>query len=127
MQYLNVQIQGLSGTPHPALMNIYNMQEVKKLRLHIKFLSGDFLTAERQALDNGTNPQFKLCLFQEETVEHVLTQCRAKSDTHDRLLPALLNTVIQVLCNTQHPATAAVPSKVSTGLYFSQQQQQQIE
>ena len=69
MQYLNVQVQGLSGTPHPALMNIYNMQEVKKLRLHIKFLSGDFLTAERQALDNGTNPQCKLCLFPEETVD----------------------------------------------------------
>lgn len=99
MQYLNVQVQGLSGTPHPALMNIYNMQEVKKLRLHIKFLSGDFLTAERQALDNGTNPQCKLCLFPEETVEHVLTQCRATADTHGRLLPELLNTVLQVQPN----------------------------
>ena len=51
MKYLNVQLTGLSGNPHPALHNIYTTQQAKKLRLHIKFLTGDFLTGERQAND----------------------------------------------------------------------------
>ena len=52
-----------------------------------------------QAFDNGNNPQCKLCLFPEETVEQVLTQCRATADTHGRLLPELMNTVLQVQPN----------------------------
>ena len=38
MTYLNVQLHGLSGRPHPALQHVYNTQDVKKLRLHLKFL-----------------------------------------------------------------------------------------
>ena len=99
MKYLNVQVQGLSGTPHPALLNIHNMQEVNKLRHHIKFLSGDYLTAERLATDTGSNPQCKLCLAPVESTVHVLTQCRATADIHGRLLPELLNTVLLVQPN----------------------------
>ena len=80
MKYLNVQVEGLSGVPHPALLNIDNVQEVKKLRAHIKLLSGDFLTAERLHLDNGKSPQCRLCLSAVESVAHVVTQCRATSD-----------------------------------------------
>ena len=57
MQYLNVQVQGLSGAPHPALLNVKSMQDVQKLCHHLKILAGDFLTAERLALNNGTSPQ----------------------------------------------------------------------
>ena len=39
MKYLNVQLSGLTGAPHPALRNISTTQDVKKLRHHLKFLT----------------------------------------------------------------------------------------
>ena len=63
MEYFNVQLLGLSGRPHPALHNINTTQECKKLRHHIKFLTGDVLTGTRIAKDQpGSNPACKLCL-----------------------------------------------------------------
>ena len=44
---LNVLIQGLSGVPHQAVLNVQTTQDALKLRYHLKFLSGDYLTAER--------------------------------------------------------------------------------
>ena len=35
MKYLNVQLSGLNGAPHPALRNITTTQDVKKLRHHL--------------------------------------------------------------------------------------------
>ena len=61
MTFLNVQVQGLSGIPHPALLNISNVQEVRKLRHHLKFLSGHLFILERLAIDNGTSPQCHIC------------------------------------------------------------------
>ena len=57
------------------------------------------LTAERLAIDTGSNPQCKLCLAPVESTEHVLTQCRATADIHSRMLPELLNIVLQVQPN----------------------------
>ena len=96
MEYLNVQVQGLSGLPHPALRNILTTRDVLRLRQHIKFLSGDYLTADRLFRDNGTSPRCKLCPAPFETTQHVLTQCRATEDTHSRMLPELLNIVASV-------------------------------
>ena len=103
MTYLNVQLLGLSGRPHPALLHVATVQDVKKLRTHIKLLTGDFLTAERAAINNqNANPQ---CNTQVETISHILVQCRALSDVRDRLFPELMNTVCRVqpsssiLCN----------------------------
>ena len=96
MQYLNVQVQGLSGIPHPALRGINTTQEVLRLRHHLKFLSCDYLTAERLFMDNGSNPQCKLCSAPLESIEHVLTKCRATKDIHGRMLPELLNAVFSV-------------------------------
>jgi hypothetical protein len=47
MQYLNVQLSSLSGRPHPVLHNISTTQDAKKLRLHLKFLTCDFLPNEK--------------------------------------------------------------------------------
>ena len=44
MEFLNVQLTGLSGQPHPALHSIQTTQDSKRLRLHLKFLCGDLLT-----------------------------------------------------------------------------------
>ena len=95
MKYLNVQIQGLSGIPHPALLNISNTQDIMMLRHHIKIFAGDFLTAERLAADNGSDHKCKLRHAQVEDLDHVLTQCRASTDIRERILPELINTVLQ--------------------------------
>ena len=101
MEYFNVQVFGLSGSPHPALMGIFNVQEIHKLRFHIKFLCGDVLTAERQSRYNGSDPMCKLCQAPTESTAHALTSCRATADVRDRMLPELLNTVawVQPCCS----------------------------
>ena len=57
-----------------ALRSTKTTQDALKLRPHIKFLKGDYLTAERMALDQGTSPQCRLCTAPIESTEHVLTQ-----------------------------------------------------
>ena len=96
MMYLNVQLAGLTGTQHVALSNINTTQDALRLRYHLKFLTGDYLTAERQSLDQGTSPRCKLCPAEVESVEHVLTKCSATEDIHSRMLPEILNVVHQV-------------------------------
>ena len=96
MCYLNVELAGLSGSPHVALLNINTTQDALKLRYHLKFLTGDYLTAERVSADQSTSPMCKLCEAPVESTEHVLTACLSTADTRRRLLPELLNTVSQV-------------------------------
>ena len=99
MKYLNVQIFGLSGAPHPVRLNINTSQDALKLRHHLKFLCGDYLTSERLSLDQGLSPHCKLCLAPVETIEHVLTLCRGTRAIVERLLSELLNTVLEVQPN----------------------------
>ena len=103
MNYLNVQLSGLSGHPHPALLSSFTTHDVRKLRHHLKFLTGDVLTAERQALDQPhLNPACKLCPAPApvESLEHVLTSCRATSEIRDRIYPELLNVLAEVQPNS---------------------------
>ena len=97
MNYLNVQLHGLSGHPHPALAGILTTRDTKKLRHHIKFLAGDYLTAERQAKDQPhLSPACKLCLALVESPEHVIISCQALADIRHRLFPELMNVVASV-------------------------------
>ena len=97
MCFLNIQLSGLSGRPHQALQDIQTTQDARKLRLHTKFLAGDFLTAERAALDQPSlNPACLLCLAPKESTAHVLVECKALADVRDRIYPEFMNTVIQV-------------------------------
>ena len=97
MQFLNVQLTGLCGAPHPALRNIFTSQDVKKLRHHLKFLTGDFISNYRRALDQpNLSPACDLCDAPEDTVEHVMAVCRATHAVRERLLPELLNIVARV-------------------------------
>ena len=101
MNYLNVQLSGLSGHPHPALLGSLTTQDVRKLRHHLKFLTGDFLTAERQALDQpNMNPSCKLCSAPVESLEHVLTSCQATSEVRERIYPQLVNVLAEVQPNS---------------------------
>ena len=102
MQYLNVQITGLCGHPHPALRNIFTSQDVKKLRHHLKFLIGDFIDNYRLAADQpNRSPACDLCDAPEDTIEHVLVVCRATHTVRERLLHDLLNIVakVQPMCS----------------------------
>ena len=69
---------------------------MKKLRSHIKFLCGDILTGERLALDQGANPECRLCLATVENTEHIIAHCRSTHELRERLRPELLNTVAVV-------------------------------
>ena len=109
MTYFNVQLHGLSGRPHPVLNNIYTTQDVRKLRLHLKFLAGDYLTNDRLALDQpGKSPACSLCA-DPDSIEHVIYSCRATAPVRSRLLPELLNVVAKVhptcdILSKLHPA-----------------------
>ena len=108
MKYLNVQLAGLSGRPHPTLQNICTTQDAKKLRLHLKFLTCDYLTNERISIDKpNLSAACDLCQHHTDSIEHVLTSCRATAEVRRRLYPELVNTVnkVQPMSNIllQHP------------------------
>ena len=46
MKYFNVSCQGLTGKHHPCLGNAITATEVKKLSIHLKFMTGDYLTCQ---------------------------------------------------------------------------------
>ena len=101
MTFLNVRLTGLSGRPHKAIQDIKTTQDARKLRLHLKFLTSDFLTAERAAMDQPTlNPACTLCRAPIESIPHILVQCRAMAEVRDRIFPELMNTVALVQPNS---------------------------
>ena len=96
MIYLNVQLAGLSGCPHPILQNICTTQDALKLRLHVKFLTCDYMTSERLSKTHpNKSPTCDLCTESLDTIEHILVTCRATVEVRKRLYPELLNTVAQ--------------------------------
>ena len=102
MEYLNVQLAGLSGRPHPALTSVTTTRDIPKLRLHLKFLTGDYPSYHRLARDRGTNDSYcRLCTSPCEDTKHILTECRATSDLREKLLPELLNTVACINPNSK--------------------------
>ena len=102
MKYLNVQLHGLSGRPHPALLRILSTQDSKKLRLHLKFLTSDYITNEQLSLTKpNTSSACSLCTTTSDSTEHVLVACQATSHVRSRLFPELMNTVFQVQPNSR--------------------------
>ena len=49
--FLNIQLIGLNGRHHPALSGLETTIDVKRLRPHLKMLTGDYLTYSRIAED----------------------------------------------------------------------------
>ena len=95
MKYLNVQLSGLTGRPHPVLQNIQTTQDCKKLRLHLKFLTCDLIT------DTDSSTSSLACILCNsasipDSTEHVLMSCHTLSEVRSRMLPELMNTVYQV-------------------------------
>ena len=86
MKYFNVSCQGLSGRHHPLLSNIVTAIEVKKLRLHIKFLIGDYLTFQTKFEHTKKgSPICKICQQENESISHIIATCKAYSVIRDKI------------------------------------------
>ena len=98
------------------LSQLLTTQDVVLVRPHVKILAGDYLCYAFLAHDRGISPHCRLChdlsphlAAPPEDYEHLLTSCRATTDTRDSRMPGLLNTVAQycvnnrLLSQTSHP------------------------
>ena len=93
MKYLNISLSGLNGKCHPALNNIITSHQVRKSRIHLKMLAGNFLTFERKAKQSGGSPHCRSCAPltpsvsppPSESLMHMLTSCLAYSDIRSRI------------------------------------------
>ena len=94
MRFLNVNLNGLSGRPHPALKNIQTTQDCKKLRLYLKFLTCDLI------IDTDSSTFSLACSLCTavitDSTEHVLVSCQKLSEVRNRLFPELMNKLSQV-------------------------------
>ena len=101
LRFINVQLSGLSGRPHPSLLWILTTQDVQRARIHIKMLAGDYLCYDHLAKDRGLDPACRLCQpllphpAPAEDMIHLLTVCRATADTRSRIIPDLLNCIVR--------------------------------
>ena len=87
MQYMNVSLSGLRGRHHPSLSQVITTGEVKQLRPHLKFLTGDYLTYERKYNESGQgNPLCRICRVGNESISHILTTCSAYNIQRKKIL-----------------------------------------
>ena len=100
-QFLNVQVFGLTGRPHPVLTWVLTTQDVVRSRVHVKMLAGDYLCYDNLARDRGTDTQCRLCQSHRsrsapvEDLVHLLTRCWGTAEPRNRILPDLFNAIAQ--------------------------------
>ena len=84
---MNVSLSGLTGRHHPSLSQVITTGEVKQLRPHLKFLTGDYLTYERKFNESGQgNPLCRICHVGNESISHILTNCSAYDTQRNKIL-----------------------------------------
>ena len=100
LSFLNPQISGLIGRPHPVLSGILTTQEVVRSRVHIRMLAGDYPCYAYIGTDQNKDPTCRLCQSQSqeqqtppEDMVHLLASCKATAGTRARVIPELLNTI----------------------------------
>ena len=103
---------GLRGRPHPALLGLVTTKQVKNSRIHLKMLTGDYLTYSVKATQSGGSPSCRCCSPQtpeKEDISHILVKCSKYSDIRKRMLPDYQVVCIQsktridfnaVICNS---------------------------
>ena len=96
MEFLNVGLLGLSGKPHPIISGIRDSRDIPKLRMHLKFLTGDIVTGERLAKNRGSDSRCRICSSPKDNIQHILTQCRALAEIHERLHADLVNIIADI-------------------------------
>ena len=80
MRYLNVSVLGLRGRLHPSITNVSTTHAVKKMRPHIKMLTGNYLTFQEKSRQSGGDPSCRLCFniqgatCEPETLEHRISR-----------------------------------------------------
>ena len=91
MKYFNVALFGLRGCCHPSICNVLDTKEVKNMRIHLKVLSGDYLTFEKQSRQSGGSPNCRSCLSGAiESVCHMATSCMALHTPRQRVMKEIL-------------------------------------
>ena len=86
MLYLNVNLLSLRGRRHPCLNNIFTVDDVKKLRPYLKFLTGDYLTYNLKFNQSGIgSPVCRLCFSEPETICHIIANCECYSEVRMRI------------------------------------------
>ena len=81
MKYLNVSLLGLGGRIHPAITGVSTSHEVRKMRPHIKMLSGNYLTFEVKSRQSGGSDKCCLCYDdvtstgEVKSLEHLIAHC----------------------------------------------------
>ena len=105
LSYLNVQVTGLTGRTHPVLTWLLTTRDVAIIRPHLRMLTGDYQCYAYLGHDRGLEPHCRICKNMSnkpapaEDLAHVLTRCRATSDTRNKYIPDLFNTVACYLPN----------------------------
>ena len=93
LKYFNVKILGLSGKCHPAITNMFTVNEVKRSRFHTKILLGDIYTYQIKCQQQGGEPYCVLCKADqtdqkyEESVFHILIKCTAYKEIREKFIP----------------------------------------
>ena len=100
LDFLNVQVQGLTGRPHPVLKSVLTTQEVLRSRAHLRMLAGDYPCFSYLGSDRRQDAGCRLCLAMsphqpapEEDMVHLLTRCRCTAFTRTRIMPDLMNLI----------------------------------
>ena len=93
MKFLNVSLTGLRGRRHPCLSNLVTTQEVRKARIHIKMLVGDYLTYEIKSKRSGGSPICRSCedSSTSEDLTHILVVCVAYEEIRKRIFQEFSN------------------------------------
>ena len=87
MDYLHVELTGLRGRHHPAIVNIKTTEEVQKMRPHIKMLCGNLLTYGMKYEQTGQgSPRCRICEYKYESVSHILGSCPKFSEIRGKIL-----------------------------------------
>ena len=96
LKHFNVQLLGLTGRPHLVILSANDKRSIEKLRIHLKFLTGDFLSYSKLTRNQGCDPYCRLCLAPVENLQHILTECRLTANVRERLYPELVNLVADI-------------------------------
>ena len=117
MTFLNTQ---LLGRHHPGLYGLMTTRDMKKIRPHIKMLTGDYLTYSGVATERqGGDASCRLCKKlprslapspppPADTIPHILTECRGTEEVRERIIPDLLNSLL--ITKPNHPYLVSQPS-----------------
>ena len=98
MPHFNVATLGMRGRLHPAVTNVITTHGVRKMRSHVKMLTGNFLTFEIKSGQSGGSPFCRLCESENdskpasiESLEHLIAQCDYFNDMRQRITSLMSN------------------------------------